>query len=142
MIPEEMDHLMNEENGEAGNQRYILVKLLNYGPEPNYQIRPTQSIGAISKLTSQHADCLAYRFGKTLIKLLGIKNIGNYLLKKSFLRSTNYYKDFLIGKNEREHEQAGLLALMGSPEFANIFARKKYFTSDENVINEGIIFQP
>ena len=136
VIPEEMDELMDSKDGEE--ERYILVKLLSHGPEPNYQIRPTQSIDAISKLTSEHADCLAYQFAKCLVKLLGIEDIGSYLLKKAFLTATNYKRKMTAIKKEGEHENYGLLILLTSPEFEEIFARKIDFSLEE-ILKEGII---
>ena len=139
VIPEEMEELMHEEDGEGEKKRYILVKLLSHGPEPNYQIRPTQSIDAISKLTSEHADCLAYQFAKTLVKLLGIEGIGSYLLKKAFLTATNYIRETVAIKKEGEHENTGLLLLLMSPEFVNIFVRKIDPSYNEKIVKEGII---
>ena len=128
-----------EAEEQGGEQRYILVKLLNYGPEPNYQIRPTQSINAISKLTSEHADCLAYQYAKTLIKLLGLSDVGSYLLKKAFLANTNYNRDIVAVQKEGEHERAGLLALLRSPEFVHTFVRKIDLSKLDEMVEEGII---
>ena len=92
VIPEEM-HTFSQLPTEGQKEDcYILVKLLSYGPEPNYQIRATHSMNAISELTAVKADCLTYQYVKALIKLLGIKNLGSYTIKKLFLTDKNNWR--------------------------------------------------
>ena len=113
VIPEEMKELSHTAVTRTSQKRYILVKLLSYGPEPNYQIRATQSVDAIFKLTALEADRLTYQYVKTLIKLLGIENVGSYLIKKLFLTHTNVHKDLLAAiLSKGSHERMNLYAVL------------------------------
>ena len=102
---------------------YILVKLLNYGPRPNIQIRPTQSVDAISKLTSEHANARAFQYAKVLKKLLGIEAVGSYLMKKAFLTNANHGRaeSSTITRSEDEHARLSLKSVLESPEVKPFF---------------------
>lgn len=91
-IPQESPQEATAGNEEQMEKRYILVKLLGYAPEPNYQIRATQSVNAIAKFTRAKNDRLTYQYVKTLAKLLAIENLGGYMTKKLFLSHTNTFR--------------------------------------------------
>ena len=137
VIPEEMQELSQIATQDV-QKRYILVKLLNYGPEPNYQIRATQSVDAISKLTAVEADCLTYQYVKTLIKLLGIENVGSYLIKKLFLTHTNFMKDQAAAAAKGVHERTNLFVVLSSSELAHFFSNRIKLDLD-SIVDEGII---
>ena len=124
--------------------KYILVKLLNYGPRPNYQIRAAQSLNAIAKLTGSKEDLKAFMYGKTLLKLLKIEDVGSYLLKKVFLTRTNMWREMSAAHRQTEemHERMALLTLLESPEVLRQFGRRINIGHEDfhlKLVNEGII---
>ena len=142
VLPDEMHQLTQPEENDSPDDRYILIKLMHYGPEPNYQIRATQSIDAISKLTSEHADCLSYQYAKTLTKLLGIKDVSSYLMKKAFLSRTNYLRGTMTIHQNGEQQRWNLYNIITSPELKKFFASKLDFENPkfpEKLALDGII---
>ena len=142
VVPEEMEQLSQNNDLEEVDKRYILVKLLNYGHEPNYQIRATQSIDAISKLTGCHEDCLAYQYAKSVVKLLSIKTADSFVMKKFFLTQTNYKREIPSSHGKIRHERMGLhLILTDSVLKLKLTNRINYSHPDYNdkLLKEGII---
>lgn len=130
--------------GITGERNYILVKLLHYGQGPNSHIRPTQSVDAISKLTSEHSDCRAFQYAKVLKKLLGIEDIGSYLMKKAFLTTTNYNRvDSYVVSSDQEHQaRLGLRSILHNSETFSFFNRKldyKHKQFQSKLTKEGIL---
>ena len=142
VLAEEMHKLLEESQEQTDRRRYILVKILNYGHEPNFQIRATQSIDAIAKLTSEHGDCLSYQYAKALTKLLDIQDVNSYLTKKAYLSPTNYNRSMVASHGEGQHERRGLLAIISSQELQRSFSKRIDFDNPEfgdKLTKEGII---
>ena len=98
-IPDDMDDMLRREFGEQ-SVNFLGIKLLSWGPGPNYQVRPGQTVKV-----NQFADKKtkeAYIVLKGLVKMLDI-NVSGYLLKKSLLGTSTYRVDglprYLIVRN-------------------------------------------
>ena len=142
VVPEEMEQLSQNNDLEDVDKRYILVKLLNYGPEPNYQIRATQSIDAISKLTACHGDCLAYQYAKSVVKLLDITTVDSFVMKKFFLTHTNYQREMDLVHGKLRHGIEGLYSILTHSELALKLANRINYSHLDykgKLTKEGII---
>ena len=98
VIPEDMYDLCRciPDNKDKGTKINILIKLLTYGPEPNYQIRAAQAVNAISKLTGNKTDRTLYQFIKVLKNLLSVQDVGSYTIKKIILSPAENYENYFI----------------------------------------------
>ena len=144
VVPEEMQQLSQINHGgqEKAEPRYILVKLLNYGQEPNFQIRATQSVDAIAKFTKARADALTYQYVKTLGKLVEVEELGGYMMKKVYLSPTNYARTIMGIAAKGKHERGNLSTTLISPEIIPFFQSRVNY-EDEQIVdliyNKGII---
>ena len=109
------------QNATIQEKHYILVKLLNYGPTENYQIRATQPVNAIANFTGERTDALAYQYVKTLGKLLEIDGVGSYLTKKLYLSQTNIWRSWTIAAGKERQERLNLFAVLASHEILLFF---------------------
>ena len=144
VVPEEMHQLsqVNPEGQENTESRYILVKIISYGPEPNFQIRATQSVNAIAKFTGERVNALTYQYVKTLGKLVEVEDLGGYMLKKVYLSPTNYMRTQGIITTNRIHERCNLWTTVTSQEIIPFFQSKVNFEDGnfaDSIVNKGII---
>ena len=141
VVPEEMHQLsqVNIAGQEITESRYILVKLLNHGPEPNYQMRATQSVDAIGKFTAKRADALTYQYVKTLGKLVQVEELGGYMMKKVYLSPTNYMRAQSVISAEEIHERSSIAATLTSPEIKPFFQSRVNF--DDSTIGKSILWK-
>ena len=128
----------------------LAIKLLNYGDEDDddeaaatFQIRPGQALSAVSKLNSEHSDCLAFQYAKVLKSLLGISDVGSYLMKKVFLSQSNQIRKIASMAASGKHERMGLFSILNHPELRPVFEEKRvhfeHTDFQSKLIIEGII---
>ena len=118
--------------------RYILVKVLHYGPEPNYQVRATQSVNAIAQFSEVKADRLTFQEVKTLTKLLRVENLASYLVKKVFLSPTNMDRLPSAEASKGREDRVSLYRTLVSPEIRHFFSSRVKFDIN-SIFQEGII---
>ena len=118
--------------------RYILVKVLHYGPEPNYQVRATQSVNAIAQFSEVKADRLTFQEVKTLTKLLRVEDLASYLVKKVFLSPTNMDRLPSAEASKGRMDRQSFYRTLVSPEIEPFFSHRVKFHFD-SFFQTGII---
>ena len=114
VVPQDMEE---EEKLATARSQGLAIKILNYGDGRNYHIRPGQLLGAISKLNSEHSDCKAFQYAKSLKSLLDLgDSLSSYLFKKIFLSKANTLREMASMAGKGKHERLGLFSILNNPE--------------------------
>ena len=88
-IPDDMQE-MKERRFHESSWNYLGVKLLSWGPSPNYHLRPGQTVKVEQFKEANLRE--SYVVTKALIKMLKLP-LETYLMKKSGLGSSSYRPD-------------------------------------------------
>ena len=122
VVPEAMHELSQEL--EPDFNLALAVKLLNYGPSQNYQIRPGQAAKSLSSITGDEANRCAYQYAKTLLKLLQIENVGSYTVKKIILSCSQDLRGNSTSMDTETQARHILGNILENPEVKHSFAKK------------------
>ena len=89
VIPDDMEEIDNR-TFEEHSKNLLGIKLLVWGPRPNYHLRPGQTV-EVEQFSNENTK-QAYIILKGLIKLMKLK-ISTYMLKKTLLGSSSYRQE-------------------------------------------------